>query len=138
MTTTTAETDVRAVLDRLTEAWNSADAAAYARLFTEDADYVTFFGMNFPGHEAIESSHRALFEGPLKGSQLTGRLGAAAKVRFVRPDVAVVVVGGGSSVSGADTTDAGRESTVSFVLVEEGGEWLITAFQNTRVSDPRG
>jgi uncharacterized protein (TIGR02246 family) len=138
MTTTTAETDVRAVLGRLTEAWNSADAAAYGRLFTEDADYVTFFGLNFPGREAIESSHRALFEGPLKGSKLTGQLGASAKVRFVRPDVAVAVVGGGSSVSGADTADEGRESTVSFVLVQEDGEWLITAFQNTRVSDPRG
>ncbi|WP_284742003.1 SgcJ/EcaC family oxidoreductase [Amycolatopsis sp. RTGN1] len=138
MTTTTAEADVRAVLGRLTEAWNSADAAAYGRLFTEDADYVTFFGLNFPGREAIESSHRALFEGPLKGSKLTGQLGASAKVRFVRPDVAVVVVGGGSSVSGADTADEGRESTVSFVLVQEDGEWLITAFQNTRVSDPRG
>ncbi|MEV6640492.1 SgcJ/EcaC family oxidoreductase [Amycolatopsis sp. NPDC051371] len=138
MTTTTAETDVRAVLGRLTEAWNSADAAAYGRLFTEDADYVTFFGMNFPGREAIESSHRALFEGPLKGSKLTGRLGASANVRFVRPDVAVVVAGGGSSVTGADTADEGRDSTVSFVLVREDGEWLITAFQNTRVSDPRG
>jgi len=138
MTTTTVEADVRAVLGRLTEAWNSADAAAYGRLFTEDADYVTFFGLNFPGREAIESSHRALFEGPLKGSKLTGRLGASAKVRFIRPDVAVAVVGGGSSVSGADITDEGRESTVSFVLVQEDGEWLITAFQNTRVSDPRG
>jgi uncharacterized protein (TIGR02246 family) len=138
MTTTTAETDVRAVLGRLTEAWNSADATAYGRLFTEDADYVTFFGMNFPGREAIENSHRALFEGPLKGSKLTGQLGASAKVRFVRPDVAVVVAGGGSSVTGADTADEGRDSTVSFVLVREDGEWLITAFQNTRVSDPRG
>jgi uncharacterized protein (TIGR02246 family) len=138
MTTTTAETDVRAVLGRLTEAWNSADAAAYGRLFTEDADYVTFFGLNFPGREAIESSHRTLFEGPLKGSKLTGQLGAAAKVRFVRPDVAVVVVGGGSSLTGADNADEGRDSTVSFVLVQEDGEWLITAFQNTRVSDPRG
>ncbi|MEU0789912.1 SgcJ/EcaC family oxidoreductase [Amycolatopsis sp. NPDC005961] len=138
MTTTTAEADVRAVLGRLTEAWNSADAAAYGRLFTDDADYVTFFGMNLPGRETIESSHRALFEGPLKGSKLTGQLGAAAKVRFVRPDVAVVVVGGGSSLTGADTTDEGRNSTVSFVLVQEDGEWLITAFQNRRVSDPRG
>ncbi|MGW4524647.1 SgcJ/EcaC family oxidoreductase [Amycolatopsis sp. NPDC004378] len=138
MTTTTADAAVRAVLGRLTEAWNAGDATAYGRLFTEDADYVTFFGMNFPGREAIESSHRALFEGPLKGSKLTARLGETAKVRFVRPDVAVVVAGGGSSVSGADTTDEGRESTVGFVLVEEGGEWLITAFQNTRVSDPRG
>jgi uncharacterized protein (TIGR02246 family) len=138
MTATTAETDVRAVLGRLTEAWNSADAAAYGRLFTEDADYVTFFGLNFPGREAIESSHRALFEGPLKGSKLTGQLGASAKVRFVRPDVAVVVVGGGSSLTGADTADEGRDSTVGFVLVQQDGEWLITAFQNTRVSDPRG
>jgi uncharacterized protein (TIGR02246 family) len=134
---TTAEADVRAVLGRLADAWNSGDAAAYARLFTEDADYVTYFGLNFPGREAIESSHRALFEGPMKGSKLTGQLGASAKVRLVRPDVAVVVVGGGSSLTGADTTDEGRESTVGFVLVRERGEWLITAFQNTRVSDPR-
>ncbi|MDQ7806998.1 SgcJ/EcaC family oxidoreductase [Amycolatopsis sp. A133] len=135
---TTAEADVRAVLGRLTDAWNAGDAVAYARLFTEDADYVTFFGLNFPGREAIESSHQALFEGPLKGSKLTGQLGASAKVRFIRPDVAVVVVGGGSSLTGAEVGDEGRESTVSFVLVQEGGEWLITAFQNTRVSDPRG
>lgn len=133
----TADTEVRAVLERLTAAWNDGDATAYGRLFTEDADYVTFFGMNFPGREAIESSHRALFEGPLKGVKLTGRPGAEAKVRFVRPDVAVAVVGGGSSLTGSDTSDEGRESTVSFVLVREDGEWLITAFQNTRVSDPR-
>jgi uncharacterized protein (TIGR02246 family) len=137
-TATTAEAGVRAVLDRLTQAWNDGDAAAYGRLFTGDADYVTFFGMNIPGRDAIESSHRALFEGPLKGSKLTGRLGAAAKVRLVRPDVAVAVVGGGSSLTGAGTTDEGRESTVSVVLVREEGGWLITAFQNTRVSDPRG
>jgi uncharacterized protein (TIGR02246 family) len=134
----TAETEVRGVLGRLTDAWNSGDAAAYGRLFTEDADYVTFFGLNLPGREAIEGAHRALFEGPLKGSKLTGSAGGAAKVRFVRPDVAVAVVGGGSSLSGAAVADEGRESTVSFVLVREGGEWLITAFQNTRVSDPRG
>jgi uncharacterized protein (TIGR02246 family) len=138
MTVTTAEADVRAVLNRLAEAWNAGDAAAYGRLFTEDADYVTFFGMNFPGREAIESSHRALFEGPLKGSTLTGQLGAEARVRFVRPDVAVVLAGGGSSLAGADVPDEGRASTVTFVLVRDGGEWLITAFQNTRVSDPRG
>ncbi|WP_439382231.1 SgcJ/EcaC family oxidoreductase [Amycolatopsis lexingtonensis] len=134
---TTAEADVRAVLGELTQAWNDGDATAYGRLFTEDADYVTFFGANFPGRAAIESSHRALFEGPLKGIKLTGRPDTAAKVRFVRPDVAVAVVGGGSSLTGADTTDEERESTVTFVLVREDGEWLITAFQNTRVSDPR-
>ncbi len=138
MTTTTAEADVRAVLDRLTQAWNDGDATAYGRLFTEDADYITFFGLNMPGRAAIESGHRALFEGPMKGSKLTGNLGAETTVRFVRPDVAIAVVGGGSSLAGGETADPGRESTVGFALVQEDGEWLITAFQNTRVSDPRG
>ncbi len=122
------------VLRRLTEAWNAGDATAYADLFTEDADYVTFFGMNFPGRATIESSHRALFEGPLRGSKLTGAEGSA-KIRFIRPDVAIAIVGGGSSLEG-DTTDPGRESTVTFVLVEDGDGWRIASFHNTRVSDP--
>lgn len=128
------ETDVLAVLDRLTEAWNAGDAAAYADLFTEEADYVTFFGANMAGRELIESSHRALFHGPLKGSTLTGHRGGA-KVRFVRPDVAIVVSGGGSSLAGGTTPEPGRSTTVTFVLVKD-DRWRVTAFQNTRVSDP--
>lgn len=129
------EAAIHAVLRQLTEAWNAGDAEAYGRLFTEDADYVTFFGMNFPGRATIESSHRALFEGPLRGSKLTGD-GGSAKVRFLRPDVAVAVLGGGSSLTGEATADAGRASTVTFVLVEESDGWRIASFQNTRVSDP--
>lgn len=129
------EAAIHAVLSQLTEAWNAGDAEAYGRLFTEDADYVTFFGMNFPGRATIESSHRALFEGPLRGSKLTGDSGSA-KVRFLRPDVAVAVMGGGSSLTGEAMADARRASTVTFVLVEEGDGWRIASFQNTRVSDP--
>lgn len=120
------------LLDRLTDAWNAGDAEAYARLFTEDADYVTFFGQNLPGRTAIEEAHRALFEGPLQGSRLTG-LGRNdhPKVRFLSPDVALVVAGGGSSVSGGHP-EAGRESTVTLVAVCDAGAWRFTAFQNTR------
>lgn len=127
--------EVLAVLSRLADAWNSGDAAAYASLFTEDADYVTFFGMRLPGRELIESSHRALFEGPLRGSKIGGP--GDASVRFPREDVAVVVSGGGSALDGGDAVAQGRESTLTFVLVRSGTGWLITAFQNTRVSDPR-
>ncbi|MFE0023553.1 SgcJ/EcaC family oxidoreductase [Amycolatopsis sp. NPDC059021] len=129
------EAAVHEVLARLVDAWNAGDATAYGALFTEDADYVTFFGMNMPGRAMIESAHRALFEGPLKGSRLTGAPGTA-KVRFVRPDVAIAVMGGGSSVSGAARTDPGRESTVTTVLVRQDNGWRIASFQNTRVSDP--
>jgi uncharacterized protein (TIGR02246 family) len=132
----TAREEVLAVLDRLTDAWNAGDAAAYGRLFTEDADYVTFFGMQLPGRALIESSHRALFEGPMRGSKLVGGYGEA-RVRFPAENVAIVVSGGGSSLSGGDVVEEGREVTVTFVLVRGEEGWLITAFQNTRVSDPR-
>ncbi|WP_410658057.1 SgcJ/EcaC family oxidoreductase [Amycolatopsis sp. lyj-112] len=128
------QNEVLSVLSRLTDAWNDGDAAAYARLFTEDADYVTFFGMNMPGRVVIENAHRALFEGPLKGSKLVGG-GSEPKVRFVRPDVAIVVIGGGSSLNG-DQPEPGRTSTLTYVLVEESGGWRVASFQNTRVSDP--
>ena len=124
------EAAVRAVLDGLVDAWNTGDATAYARQFTEDADYVTFFGVNMPGRHAIEASHRALFEGPLKGSKLTG--GAEPpRIRFIRSDVAVVVAGGGSTIGG-DQPDPERASTLTYVLVREPDAWRITSFQNTR------
>ncbi|MFI9006203.1 SgcJ/EcaC family oxidoreductase [Actinosynnema sp. NPDC053489] len=120
---------VRAVLDRLVEAWNDGDATAYADCFTEDADYVTFFGLNTPGRAAIEAGHRALFEGPLKGSKLTGT-GEPPKIRFVRDDVAIAVAGGGSSLDGEP--DPERASTVTYVLVREPDAWRVASFQNTR------
>ncbi|MFC3453128.1 SgcJ/EcaC family oxidoreductase [Amycolatopsis speibonae] len=132
---TERQNEVLAVLSRLTDAWNAGDAAAYGRLFTEDADYVTFFGMNMPGRAIIESAHKSLFEGPMKGSKLVPGSGEP-KVRFIRPDVAIVVSGGGSSLSGGGKPEPGRESTLTYVLVEESDGWRVASFQNTRVSDP--
>ncbi|KFU78239.1 conserved hypothetical protein [Amycolatopsis lurida] len=131
---TDRQAEVLAVLGKLADAWNDGDAAAYASLFTEDADYVTFFGMNMPGRAVIESAHRSLFEGPLKGSKLVAG-GGEFKVRFVRPDVAIVVSGGGSSLSD-HKPEPGRESTLTYVFVEEPDGWRVASFQNTRVSDP--
>ncbi|MGH3319354.1 MAG: SgcJ/EcaC family oxidoreductase [Streptosporangiaceae bacterium] len=129
------DSPIHDLLRRLTDAWNAGDAKAYADLFTDDADYITFFGLNMPGRQAIEEGHRALFEGPLAGSRLTGI--DRPKIRFLRPDVAVVVAGGGSSVSG-DQPEAGRESTVTFVAVRDEGTWRFAAFQNTRRSPMPG
>jgi len=121
---------VEAVLQDLTEAWNAGDATAFAALFTEDADYITFFGVNTPGRAAIEAGHRALFAGPLKGSKLTGT-GEPPKIRFPHPDVAIALVGGNSTVADS-APDPARDSTITYVLVRDAGTWRITSFQNTR------
>jgi uncharacterized protein (TIGR02246 family) len=130
-------TEVLVPLRKMADAWNSGDATAYANLFTEDADYVTFFGTNLPGRKAIEETHRFLFEGMLKGSKLI-KGDVQPKVRFLRPDIAVVVTGGGgSSLDGGNAITAGRESIQTYLLVKDDEGWQIASFQNTRVSDPR-
>lgn len=65
----TGPSSVDELLDALVTAWNAGDATAYADLFVEDADYITFLGQNMAGRTAIETGHRALFEGPLNGSR---------------------------------------------------------------------
>ncbi|GAB3164168.1 SgcJ/EcaC family oxidoreductase [Microbispora hainanensis] len=129
--------DINRLLDALITAWNGGDAAAFAGLFTEDADYVTYFGARMEGRQAIEDSHRALFEGPLKGS----RLGAPAvapplrKIRLLSPDAALVVTTGGSALPDG-TADPGRDSIMTFTAVREVGGWRFASFHNTRIGTP--
>ncbi|GAB2958364.1 SgcJ/EcaC family oxidoreductase [Nonomuraea fastidiosa] len=119
--------EIATLLTRLAEAWNAGDATAYAALFTEDADYITFDGRLTQGRDAIESSHRWLFDGPLKGSTMA----APADTRFKRlADGAVLVIStGGTTLNGQL-----RTSTVSFTAVRTPQGWRFASFQNTRVS----
>ena len=119
---------------RLSAAWNTGDAAAYAAAFTPDATYVVFDGTVLRGRGEIEDSHRWLFGGPLSGSTVDFAAGGAGpEIRHVSPGVAhVLAAGGGIRPQGVDEVTADRKSVVSLVLVEDGGEWLVAAFQNTR------
>ncbi|MFI6509869.1 SgcJ/EcaC family oxidoreductase [Streptosporangium sp. NPDC050855] len=135
-TPTSADAEIRDLLDRLTAAWNAGDADAYGDLFTEDADYITFFGLRLTGRQAVTEAHRALFEGPLKGSRLTGLSSGegGADVKRVRPDVAVVISTG--ALAGADAPpDPARDSIVTLVAVRDDA-WRFTSFQNTRRTSP--
>ncbi|MEU7899767.1 SgcJ/EcaC family oxidoreductase [Nonomuraea sp. NPDC049152] len=111
------------LLQRLAEAWNAGDAAAYADLFTEDADYITYFGLHLRGREAIEATHRKLFELPIKIDMGVGE----PQVKELAPTVRQAIVQGGSN---------GRASVVSFTAVETGEGWRFAFFQNTRVTKP--
>jgi uncharacterized protein (TIGR02246 family) len=119
---------------RLSAAWNAGDAAAYAAEFTPDATYVVFDGTVLRGRGEIEDSHRWLFGGPLKGSTVDFAAGGRdPQVRPVAPGVAhVLAAGGGIRPRGADELTADRRSVVSLVLVEDGDDWRVAAFQNTR------
>src|SRR6266508_1606469 len=112
--------EIRAIVDRMFDAWGRGDAVAYHADLTDDADYVAFDGSRRSKADSI-TSHENLFRTVLYGSRLTGPV---ESVRFVTPDVAVVhltgsvVRAGASRCAGAGcrgrpwwscgATDAGR------------------------------
>ncbi|MEV4104468.1 SgcJ/EcaC family oxidoreductase [Nonomuraea sp. NPDC049649] len=121
--------EIRDLLDRVYETWNAGDAAAYARLFTEDADYITYFGATMKGRQAIEEGHRKLFTMPIK---LESR--GEPAIRTLGDGVALIIATGGSTVDGAP--DPGRDSILTYTAVRTPEGWRFASFQNTRVSQP--
>jgi uncharacterized protein (TIGR02246 family) len=121
----------------LQDAWNRGDAAGYASLFTDDADFVAWNGSYGRGRQAIEDGHRRLFDGPLSGSRMIlvdDDAGSAPpeSLRFVRPDVAIMVIGGIVTLAGQSQADVDHQSVQTFVLTKDAGRWRVAAFQNTR------
>ena len=134
--TSTDRSPVDAVLAALATAWDGGDATAYGQLFTPDATYVVFDGTVLRGRPEIEDVHRWLFEGPLKGSRLSGMTPQPPlPVRFLRPGVAHVVVSGAVTANEEPQPGPDRASVASFVLLDTDEGWRIAAFQNTRVQE---
>jgi len=131
----------RAILElgrALQDAWNRGDAAGYASLFTDDADFVAWNGTYGRGRQAIEDGHRRLFDGPLAGSRMVlveavdAESAPPESLRFVRPDVAIMVISGVVTLAGQSATGPDHESVQTFALIKNGSRWRVTAFHNTR------
>jgi uncharacterized protein (TIGR02246 family) len=87
---------IRDVFADLSDTWARADAAGYAALFTPDAQYTTNFGLTLTGRVAIEEGHRRLFDSPHRSEESVLLFGEEPQIRLVRPDVAIVLIGGGT------------------------------------------
>ena len=117
----------------LVDAWNAGDLEAYARPFTDDAVYVTYFGRKLIGRAGIIEGHRRVFDGAYRGSRL---LNSRASYRFLRPDVVVAVQDGGVETVPGASAEQDRRNTLTYVLVKNDSEWQIASFHNARVSSP--
>jgi uncharacterized protein (TIGR02246 family) len=117
------------------ESWNRGDAAGYASQFTDDADFVAWNGAYGRGRAAIEDAHRRLFAGPLAGSRMV-LVGDAPpeSLRFLSPDVAIMVIPGVVTRAGERATGPGHDAVQTFVLTRNDDGWRIASFQNTRVA----
>lgn len=132
---TADEAAVRTLVDNFANAFNAHDVKAFAATFAEDADFTNWGGRSTHGRSQIEAFHVKVLTGTYKNGsqQITDR-----KIRFIRPDVAVVDVW--SEVTGAVTPDGKADSLRKFLLnwtvtKEVDGQWLIKIMHNTRLPE---
>ncbi|HLI64002.1 MAG TPA: SgcJ/EcaC family oxidoreductase [Terriglobales bacterium] len=127
---TNEERALHAMVYQLEAAWNSADAAAFAALFAEDADFIHILGGYYSGRDAIEAGHRMIFGTIYKGSTVRY---SVEKIRFLRPDVAMVFLRQYLQFAEAGVA---RELDARPTIIAEkvAGPWRIALMHNTRIS----
>ncbi len=128
---TTDEQAISNILGQLEVAWNAADSQGFAASFMEDAVFIHIFGGQLDGRAAIEAAHRQIFATIYRGSRTSYLL---RSVRFVRPDVAMVLVQQHVELHESDRTRE-LDTRPTLVVAKEQGKWHIAALQNTRISD---
>ncbi|TCP28868.1 uncharacterized protein (TIGR02246 family) [Scopulibacillus darangshiensis] len=125
--------DINNVFEELYSAWSHGNGKAYSSCFTEDVDYVTFFGQHLKGRQEVKTSHQELFNGVLKGSQMQGRI---TSIRFLNGNTAIVHCIGNTKMPRQKDYPKNRESINTNVLVQQDGQWKISAFHNCRIKEP--
>ena len=128
---------IESIVASLDTAWAKGDANAFAVHFAADGGFTNVLGMVYFGRAAFRTRHNTIFKTVFKES--TSKL-AIAKLRFVRPDVAIADVDG--EIRGLAALPPGMQagpdgvgrSKLLLVLVKEGAEWWITAYHNVGVA----
>jgi uncharacterized protein (TIGR02246 family) len=121
----TEEAAIRKSVKELEAGWNAKNAARYASVFAEDADFVVINGMYVKGRAEIEKSHQNIFTTIFKDTNVTLDF---KQIRFLRPDVAVVHLTGRRD---GPTEELKQGAIVTLVMTKEKDGWKIAAFQNT-------
>jgi uncharacterized protein (TIGR02246 family) len=121
---------INAVLTyRFVAGWNDHDAHVFASAFAEDADFTSDRGVNAVGRYRIEQFHAQVFQKMFSRSHLSTEV---KKIRFLKPDVAVVDVRWEMTDSlTADGLPAPyRTGLFDLVFTTSGGPWFITVMHS--------
>jgi uncharacterized protein (TIGR02246 family) len=130
--TTDTTISVAAVVEQMEQAWNRADGAGFAAVFTDDADFVNIRGEHIEGRVAISHGHQGIFDTIYAGSTNRLQLG---RVRQIAPETILAVV---SSTLDAPTGPLRgvHQACFTMTLVEHDDRWEVAAFHNTLVVQP--
>jgi uncharacterized protein (TIGR02246 family) len=128
------EQAIRDVLTRFYEGWNTHDVDKMVSVYAEDIDHINVFAEWNKGKPAIREALKQFHAGPAKNDRKTYII---EKMRFIKPDVAVVQVRSLSTGPGSACRGCGNLGT--YVMSKESGKWLVVSFTNVGYElDPKG
>jgi uncharacterized protein (TIGR02246 family) len=121
------EAEVRSLYQRLLDAWNKRDAAAYAALFDDGANVVGFDGSHMTGRSEIETTLAQIFA----HHETAPYVSKVREVRLLTPDVAILRAVVGMVPPGQTDINPAVNAIQSLTAVKRDGRWRIALFQNT-------
>ncbi|MBO3750569.1 SgcJ/EcaC family oxidoreductase [Streptosporangiaceae bacterium NEAU-GS5] len=122
---------MQAVPSRIVAAWADNDPDAFAEVFTEDGSLILPGDVFLTSREQIRAFMKAAYAGPYKGTRVTGEPQA---IKVLGPDAALLITKGGVLMPGETEVSAEQLIRATWTLKRVGGEWRLTAYQNTRVN----
>jgi uncharacterized protein (TIGR02246 family) len=124
-----ALSEVRALYERLLNAWNMMSATDFATLFASDGNAIGFDGSQMNGQTAIKTSLAAIFA----DHEPALYVGIIREVRFISDDVAILRADAGMVRRGE--TELNDNLTIqSLVATQDGARWKIALWHNTPAS----
>jgi uncharacterized protein (TIGR02246 family) len=109
--------------------WVVESGAMFADTFHQDADVVTFNGDHLRTREGIAAGMQRYFDNYIENTSIR-TLGE--RIRYVEPDMAVIIRTSCLITAPATTCRDDSYSINTNVMHRRHGQWLQTAFQNTR------
>lgn len=127
--------EIQQIIQNYVDAWNYREGKGFGDGFTEDADFVNIFGMNFSGKAEIEDRHIKILQTILKGSKFELM---NLNLREVQPGLVIALVrwkveGFRNPCYDINKSGETREGIFTQVFINQNNKWQITASQNTLV-----
>lgn len=125
------EMAIRKIVDDMGAAWSRGDAEGFMEPFSDEHDFFVWNGLYFPGATKQQNidNHRTIFEGRYKNTDYHGVLD---KIRFIRDDVAVVMVMAAVTPKGEPAPEH-PGVLWSATMHKMNGGWQIQSFHNADI-----
>jgi uncharacterized protein (TIGR02246 family) len=129
MSTTHDDTALTELVDTFVHGWNAGSGDSLARAFALDADFTNVMGLYAHGRDVIALGHNEILATVFRGTQLQA---AINRIRYLRPDVAVVDVSFGLRRADGQPLDMfpGGQSSAGLVATKDSGTWTIAVLRN--------